>query len=289
MDPLFRPTLPPYFDFGIASKMHWRDGDIVVNAGVKSGTNWAMNIVYQLLSGGEGEFESLYEKVPWLEFVEYPGQQTEERIQRWDKVNGRRAFKSHLPASHVPILPTVKYLILCREGKEVVNSFMPFINNHTDEFRKLWNIPLKFESYDEVLDYMEITNIYHTFCKSWWPRRNLDNVLLLHYADLKKDLEGTIRKIAKFLAIPIDEERFHKILEYNTFHWMAEHGDQIQAMPRVPVTVLQKNTLMRQGKTGVYAQTFTNAHHIRWEKYTEKQFPDPVMRAWMKSGGFFPC
>lgn len=278
----------PYFDFGIASKMKWRDGDIIINAGAKSGTNWAMNIVYQLLSEGDGEFESLYEKVPWLEFTEYPGQKTEERVQRWNEFQGRRVFKSHLPAAHLPIQPNLKYLILCREGKEVVNSFLPFINNHTDEFRKLWNIPLKFNSFDEVLDFMEVTNFYHTFCTSWWPHRCKENVLFLHYADLKKDLAGNIRKIANFLEIPIDEAKFPKILEHNTFQWMAEHGDQIQALPHVPVPVFQKNTLLRQGKMGTYAVDFTSAHHARWEKYTEKQFRDPKMRAWMKSGGPLP-
>jgi len=278
----------PYMDLGVASKMQWRNGDIVVNAGAKCGTNWIMNIVYQLLSGGDGAFESLYEKVPWLEFIEYPGQRTEERVQRWRKTEGRRAFKSHLPATLLPVQPNVKYLVLCREGKEVVNSWLPFINSHTDEFRKLWNIPLKMTSFDQVLDFMEATGLYHRFCTSWWPHRNRENVLLMHYADIKKDLEGSIRRIANFLEIPIDEAKFPQILDHNSFQWMAEHGDQIQYMPGVPVPVLQTNTLMRQGKLGIYSATFTSEHQSRWDKFTEKQFPDPTMRAWMKSGGPVP-
>jgi len=281
-------TLPPYFDLEVTQKMRWRDGDIVVNAGAKAGTHWAMNIVYQLLSGGDETFESLYEEVPWLEFKEYPGQKAEERIQRWENMEGRRAFKSHLPSSLMPIQPNVKYLVVCREGKEVVNSYLPFINNHTDEFRRLWNTPLKFSSFDEVLDFFEKSRIYHRFCTSWWTQRHHENVLLLHYADLKRDLEGNVRKIAKFLEIPIDESRFAKIVEYNSFKWMADHDDQIQGMPRVRVPVLAKKTIMRQGKVESFSSNFTSEHHARWDRFTEQQFPDPIMRAWMKSGGPLP-
>lgn len=34
-----------------------------------------MNIVYQLMSGGNGDFMDLYEELPWLELIEYPGQE----------------------------------------------------------------------------------------------------------------------------------------------------------------------------------------------------------------------
>ena len=41
----------------------------------------------------------------------------------------------------------------------------------------------------------------------WWAIRDLPNVLLLHFAELKADLPGQIRRIAAFLDIPIDERR----------------------------------------------------------------------------------
>jgi len=280
----------PFIDIDAPSKMHWRDGDIAVNGGVKCGTHWGMNIVYQLLSGGDDKFEDLYEKVPWVELRERPGQQAEERIKKWDMRQGRRAFKCHSPANSMPPLPQVKYLIICRNGKDVMNSLLPFCNNHSEAFRALWGAPPKFSNFDEVLDFAEELNIYHMFFNSWWPYRNYKNVLFVHFADLKKDLVGNIRKIAKFLEIPINESKFPKILECNTFKWMSEHEAQIQSISCVDVPFFDKmGVVMRQGEIGVYSPKFTAEHEARWEKLDEMQCPDPAQRAWMQKGGPLPC
>jgi Sulfotransferase domain len=38
--------------------------------------------------------------------------------------------------------------------------------------------------------------------------RDLPNVLMLHFASLKRDLSGEIGRVASFLEVPIDEARF---------------------------------------------------------------------------------
>ena len=59
-----------------------RDGDIWISVPVKSGTNWMMNIVHQLLTGGDADFDSIYGVVPWPELVERPGQPAREVLDR---------------------------------------------------------------------------------------------------------------------------------------------------------------------------------------------------------------
>jgi len=49
-----------------------RDGDVVISVPVKSGTLWTMNIVHQLRSGGDRDFDDVYRDVPWLEIVPAP-------------------------------------------------------------------------------------------------------------------------------------------------------------------------------------------------------------------------
>lgn len=56
-------------------------------------------------------------------------------------------------------------------------------------------------------------------CLEWWEHRNDANVLFVHFADLKKDLEGSIRRIAKFIDFPIDESKFPQIMEHCSFAW----------------------------------------------------------------------
>ena len=75
---------PPWLDPERQQAVTWRDGDIVISVPVKSGTNWMMNVVHQLLTGGDAEFESIYDVVPWPEFVERPGQPVSEVTARLD-------------------------------------------------------------------------------------------------------------------------------------------------------------------------------------------------------------
>ena len=63
---------PPWISPQIQQEIAPRDGDIWISVPAKSGTNWMMNIVYQLLTGGDDGFDSIYSVVPWPEFVE-PG------------------------------------------------------------------------------------------------------------------------------------------------------------------------------------------------------------------------
>ena len=44
--------------------------------------------------------------------------------------------------------------------------------------------------------------------RSWWEVRDLPNVLMLHFASLKRNVSGEIGRVASFLEVPIDEARF---------------------------------------------------------------------------------
>jgi aryl sulfotransferase len=48
--------------------------------------------------------------------------------------------------------------------------------------------------------------------------------LLLHFADLKRDLPGEIRRIAAFLDIPIDDAAFPAIVEHASFDYMKRNA-----------------------------------------------------------------
>jgi aryl sulfotransferase len=56
--------------------------------------------------------------------------------------------------------------------------------------------------------------------RSWWAIRDLPNVKLIHFNQMKADLPGAIRDIAAFLGIPIDEAKFPAIVEHCTFGYM---------------------------------------------------------------------
>jgi aryl sulfotransferase len=60
--------------------------------------------------------------------------------------------------------------------------------------------------------------------RTWWQAHGLPNVLPVHYAHLKTDLPGQIRRIAAFLDIAIDEAAWPRIVEHCSFDYMKQHA-----------------------------------------------------------------
>lgn len=54
---------------------------------------------------------------------------------------------------------------------------------------------------------------------------------LLHFAKLKEDMPGKIRKVADFLDIKIDPAKWNDVLEHCSFDYMKKH-----ATKSVPLT-----------------------------------------------------
>ncbi len=54
--------------------------------------------------------------------------------------------------------------------------------------------------------------------------RHLPNVLLVHFEDLKRDMEGEIRRIAAFLAIAPSAAAWPRILEHASFEHMKKNA-----------------------------------------------------------------
>jgi aryl sulfotransferase len=63
--------------------------------------------------------------------------------------------------------------------------------------------------------------------KSWWAIRDLPNVLLVHFSDLKIDLSAEIRRIADFLGYTDSPLDWESIESHCGFGYMKSHASQI--------------------------------------------------------------
>ena len=52
----------------------------------------------------------------------------------------------------------------------------------------------------------------------------MPNVMFVHFADLKADMPGQIRRIAEFLELPINEDKWQDILLHCSFDFMKKHA-----------------------------------------------------------------
>jgi aryl sulfotransferase len=212
-----------------------RADDIVISTYGKSGTSWVQQIVAQLLFGG-APMLGFPQISPWLEsrivdksvlFARLAAQQH------------RRFIKSHLPFDALPWSPSLRYIHVARDIRDIVWSLHRFHSNFRPLYLQLLNdfhgeMGRAFEPADP-----DIVRYYRTWLErdgypfwpfwpqmtAWWQARHLPNVLLVHFNSLKTDLPGEIRRIAAFLDIEIDEEAWPRIVEHASFAWMQQATD----------------------------------------------------------------
>jgi aryl sulfotransferase len=106
---------------------------------------------------------------------------------------------------------------------------------------------------------------------------------LLHFEALKKDMPGQIRRIAEYLAIPIDETKWDAILEYCSFDYMKQH-----ATKTVPVGGIWLDggtrTFFYKGKNGRWRDTLTAEESQKYERMAKEQLGEPCEH-WLSTGG----
>jgi aryl sulfotransferase len=253
----------PWVDPEIQQQIQWRDGDIVVSVPIKSGTTWTMNIVHQLRAGGDPDFEDVYLEVPWLELVPAPGSARDAIVAQFDAMPGhrRRAFKTHSPAGPLPYHaadsgPDVRYVVVVRNPDEAVASLYPFIASHSDAWFALWQIdkaelvPPDFATFFDAVAKPMVGGMLFGFVAAWWTLRHEPNVLLMHFSDMKRDHEGSVRKIAEFLHFEPSEAQWPVILECTSFRWMKQHEHKFEGRTVTGVPILNPGAMLRKGRVG---------------------------------------
>ena len=223
-------------DSTIWNEFNYRDDDIIISAYSKSGTTWVQQIIAQLIWNGV-EYINVSEVSPWID-CRFPSK--EERLKIVDGQTHRRFLKSHLPVDTLVFSPKAKYIYIGRDGRDVLWS----LYNHHRIFKKevirdIDSVPERVapplgDAPTSVVDYFRDWLKkdgypwwpYWEHILSWWEIKTLPNVMLLHFSNLKGDMPGEIRRIAKFLDIAIDETKWEAILEHCSFDYMKSHASQ---------------------------------------------------------------
>jgi hypothetical protein len=256
----------PWIDVTMQQEIAWRDGDIVISVPVKSGTTWTMNIVHQLRTGGDADFADVYAEVRWLEFVPSPDANRDDLLAAFEALprDRRRAFKSHSSPPDLPYLapgtgPDVRYLVVMRNPDEAVASMRPFIAGHSDAWFDLWQVPKDEIVGPDLATFVEMlaapmTGAIFGFLAEWWDLRGNDNVLFVHFNDLKLEHEATVRRIADFLGFEIRDDTLPAILEYTSFPWMKAHEDKFEGRTISEVRLLDSGAMIRKGRIGASAE-----------------------------------
>ena len=223
-----------HFDSTIWNEFDFRDDDMVIATYGKSGTTWVQQIVSQLVFDGAEDID-VPALSPWLDLRVPP---KDVKLAAVAAQTHRRFLKTHLPVDALTYSPRAKYLYIGRDGRDVVWS----LYNHHARANELWYQALNdtpgrigppiarpgASVRDYFLEWLDrdgypFWSLWEN-ARSWWGIRDLPNLLLLHFSELKADLPGAIRRIADFLDIPVDAAHWPAIVEHCGFPWMKAHA-----------------------------------------------------------------
>lgn len=281
-----------HFDSTIWNDFQFRDDDIIIATYAKSGTTWMQQIIAQLLFNGDPDIE-VAEMSPWLDLRVPP---KEIKLPMVDAQPHRRFLKTHLPVDALVFSPKAKYVYIGRDGRDVLWS----LHNHHANANQAWydalnmtpgrigptieRPPADIRQYWQ--DWMERDG--HPFwpfwenVRGWWEIRDLPNVMFVHFANLKQDMPDEIRRIARFLDIPINESKWHAICEHCSFDWMKKHASK-----SVPLGGAfwdgGAETFINKGVNGRWADTLSNDDVVRYEARAHQELGADCAR-WLARG-----
>ncbi len=191
-------------------------------------------IVAQMLFGPDPNLE-VAEMSPWLDLRVPP---KAVKLPVVEAQSHRRFLKTHLPVDALVFSPDAKYLYIGRDGRDVVWSMYNHHVNANDKWYEALNGtpgrvgPPIDPPPSDIRQYWRdwIDRDGHPFwpfwenVRTWWEIRGLPNVLFVHFANLKRDLSGELRRIAGYLDIEVAESNWNTILEYCSFDWMKQNA-----------------------------------------------------------------
>lgn len=285
-----------HFDSTIWNEFQFRDDDIIIATYAKSGTTWMQQIIAQLLFDGDPEL-AVADISPWLDLRVPP---KAVKLPYVEAQTHRRFLKTHLPVDALVFSLRAKYLYIGRDGRDVVWS----LYNHHANANQLWYDALN-ETPGRVGPPIErppenIREYWRDWLardgypfwsfwdnvRTWWQIRDLPNVRLVHFSELRRDLPGTIRQIAEFLQIPINESRWSAILEHCSFEWMKKN-----ATKSVPLGGLfwdaGAGVFINKGVNGRWADVLTAEESAEYEQIAVNQLGSDCAQ-WLATGELGP-
>ncbi|MDX2425035.1 MAG: sulfotransferase domain-containing protein [Cycloclasticus sp.] len=281
-----------HFDSTIWNDFKFRDDDIIIATYAKSGTTWMQQIVSQLLFNGE-EGLDVAEMSPWMDLRVPP---KEVKLPAVEAQTHRRFLKTHLPVDALVFSKKAKYLYIGRDGRDVLWSMF----NHHSRANDAWYAALN-DTPGRVGPPIEkppasITQYYHEWLdhdghpwwpfwqniRSWWAIRDLPNVHFVHFANLKTNMAGEIRRIAEFLETPIDDKKWEHILRHCSFDYMKAH-----ATKSVPLGGAfwegGAQTFIHKGTNGRWREVLQAGEVDKYEQRAVKELGDECTH-WLETG-----
>lgn len=230
-------------EIGAGMALELRATDVVITPFAKCGTTWMQQIVHTLRTRGDMDFDDISRVVPWIETSAALGidLNAEQRAEP-------RVFKSHLGWDAIP--KGGRYINVVRDPADALVSMYRFAEGWFFE-------PGTVELEEFALTGFVAERGYYKHLKSWWPRRNDPDVLFLAYEQMQKDTRRTIRRVADFIGVALDDALLDLTEEHASMAFMLAHKDRFDdylmrklSEERLNLPEGSDSAKVREGKSG---------------------------------------
>lgn len=283
-----------------------RAKDIIIDTSYKTGTTWTQTIVANLIFKGkipgwdDENFPGVMDLSPWVDMRIPPPPVTQGVIANQTH---RRWLKSHLPLDGLPYYPEVKYVCIIRDLRDVAYSWY----NHWAKASEFYENVLKQvpgaigESigridpkwtgktiFNDMADpnsegeNMGMWSYWHHIA-TWWQYRHLPNIKLMHYANLKKDPHGEIKKLADFLEIEITPEELDLVVHNTTIEYMKEHAIKILGVGYEAMFEGGGRSFINKGTNGRWKDDLSEEECQKYIEFGKKRLGEDTMH-WVLTG-----
>ncbi|HLY05101.1 MAG TPA: sulfotransferase domain-containing protein [Rhizomicrobium sp.] len=189
-----------------------RPDDVVISPYAKCGTTWLQQTFHTLRTRGDLDFDDISRVVPWIETANVLGIDLDAPQKACP-----RGFKSHLAWEAVP--KGARYIVSLRDPRDAVLSHLRFMEGW-------WLEPGAVTVTEYVASRIAMRGSrrdYWNHLMSWWEQRDNPNVLLLTYEQMSADPATTIRRVADFCGIALDDALLALTRERTSLPFMLAH------------------------------------------------------------------
>ncbi len=220
-------------------KYQARPDDIFIVTYPKSGTTWVQMILYQLTSDGTVAIPHINTVIPNLEgsfMAEY---------RNLDRMKSSRIFNTHFNYQSI-FKGRGRYIYILRDSMDVALSYYY-------HYRAYKRFKGSLEDFITLFLAGKVAyGLWSDHIQGWLENKDKLNVLILTYESLSADLDRSIRKIAKFCEIEVDENAFPRILHRCGFFFMKNHQNKFDLYHGKlhNLGLVSDRNFIRKGKVG---------------------------------------
>jgi aryl sulfotransferase len=277
-----------------------RGDDIIITTSYKAGTTWIQAICAALVFQQPQPPVAQDELSPWFDSNFAP---LDVVVQHIAGLHNRRYLKTHCPLDAIKFFEEVKYIFAGRDGRDVFMSLWNHWNNMTPAIiaglnnapdRRGQELPSPPDSINDAFDdwlrrgtvdweqdgYPFWSHLHHA--QSWWDYRELPNILFVHFADLLEDPDGQIRRISRYLDIPVNEDIWPALLRGVSFEEMKANAHKMA--PGATHGAWKDNAnFFHKGTNRRWEGVLTATQLAGYERLSARQLT-PDLQQWLQHG-----